>query len=63
MSQRDTVRSYLLEGNVLTAKDAFELFGIQRLSSIIFELRKEFHINATYNSRHVEYKAHQHLDK
>jgi hypothetical protein len=39
-NQYTTLRDYLLQGHSITSMEAFELFGITRLSAKIFDLRK-----------------------
>lgn len=38
--QRQMVLDYLLRGNTITSLDAFRLFGITRLSAVIFDIEK-----------------------
>ena len=40
-SQTDAVKQHLLEGKTISNKDAAELYGIERLSAIIFNLRNK----------------------
>lgn len=40
-SQTDAVKQHLLSGEAISNKTAAELYGIQRLSAIIFNLRNK----------------------
>ena len=42
-TQTETLLSWLKDGHTITSMEAFELFGITRLSARIFELRKAGH--------------------
>jgi hypothetical protein len=65
-SQFKMVKNYLESNNYLTSAQAFELFGITRLSAIIFRLRnKGYLITSTHrqsknrygnNCNYVEYR-------
>lgn len=63
--KRAKVLNYLKEGKGITSMIAFEKFGATRLSSIIFDLRKEYDIESIkcngvnrYNEKvnYVEYR-------
>lgn len=41
MSKKKIVENHLNEGKTITSMEAFEKYGITRLSAIIFNLRKE----------------------
>ena len=43
-SQKLAILDYLEYYNTITSMQAFELFGVTRLSAIIFNLRKEGHM-------------------
>lgn len=40
MNQDEIIREYLEENREITSWEAFEIFGITRLSAVIFRLRK-----------------------
>lgn len=42
-SKAHRVRKHILAGNSITGKQAWEKFGLYRLSAVIFRLRKEGH--------------------
>ena len=44
VNQRKAVLNYLKSGKSLTSKEAFELFGVTRLSAIIFDFRNRGYI-------------------
>ena len=46
-TQINVVRDYMLAGHKITSKEAFEMFGITRLSAVIFALRKRGFIITT----------------
>ncbi len=49
-TQTQNVLNCLLEGNTITSFEAFENFGITRLSSIIYSLRKRgYDIETVYD--------------
>lgn len=43
MSKHDKVKQYLLGGKSITGLTALKLFGLYRLSHVIYMLRKEGH--------------------
>lgn len=42
-SKAQRVRQHILSGRTITGKQALERYGLYRLSSVIFRLRKEGH--------------------
>lgn len=41
ITQQERIYSYLKEGNSLTSRQAYDLFGCTRLAAQVFELRKK----------------------
>lgn len=42
--QRNAILSHLKSGKSITSKEAFELYGVTRLSAIIYDLRAMGHL-------------------
>ena len=56
MSQIETIKNYLNEGNTINAFESVEKFDIYRLSAVIYYLRK--HHNMDIVSMRGRYKNH-----
>jgi len=56
LSQKDHVLYWLKEGRSMTPKDAYEVYGIMRLATIIFDLREEgYEIANISKEKYAEY--------
>ena len=57
LSQKDHVLYWLKAGRSITPKDAYEVYGIMRLATIIFDLREEgYEISNISKEKYAEYK-------
>lgn len=57
MTQREMIRQHLINHHSITPLEALNLYGVYRLSDVIFKLRKENDI-ATYNMEGTDRWGH-----
>ena len=54
-NQVDLVEKHLLDNGSITTWEAFELYGITRLSAKIYELRKKYNIESINTTKYNRY--------
>lgn len=54
-NQVDLVENHLLENGTITSWDAFEKYGITRLSAKIYQLRKKYNIESVTTTKKNRY--------
>lgn len=57
MTQREMIRKHLVEHHSITPIEALNLYGVYRLSDVIFKLRKQDRI-ATFNMEGADRWGH-----